>query len=84
MNSSEHSALIVDTSGTRCPIPLLKAKQALKSLQAGELIEVISTDPSSVGDFNAMLRHLPHELLEARTEQGQSGQTHYHFVIRKG
>ncbi len=54
----------VDTSGTRCPIPLLRAKQALKALNIGEVLEVLATDPSAKSDFDAMLKHLPHEMLE--------------------
>ncbi len=54
----------IDTSGTRCPIPLLRAKQALKSMNDGQLLEVMATDPSAKDDFDAMLKHLPHELIE--------------------
>jgi len=54
----------LDTSGTRCPIPLLRAKQALKKLQIGEVLEVLATDPSAKTDFDAMLKHLPHEMIE--------------------
>jgi len=37
----------IDTSGLKCPIPVLKAKKALRSMDAGETLRVISTDPSS-------------------------------------
>ncbi len=56
-------AQTLDTCGLRCPIPLLKAKQALKSMRKGEYLEVLSTDPAAKGDFDAMLKHLPHELV---------------------
>ena len=88
--------LTIDTSGTRCPIPLLKAKQALRTLEQGQHLLVISTDPSSVDDFAAMLKHLPHELISSEQQargseqqaQGSEQQEHsveqYRFVIRKG
>ncbi|GHA07148.1 hypothetical protein GCM10008090_16140 [Arenicella chitinivorans] len=72
----------LDTRGTRCPIPLLRAKQALKTMQPGELLEVLSTDPSAKGDFDAMLRHLPHEMVL----HSQMAETPVvdRIVIRKG
>ncbi|MEO0367406.1 MAG: sulfurtransferase TusA family protein [Pseudomonadota bacterium] len=73
----------VDTSGTRCPIPLLRAKQTLKTMQSGEVLHVISTDPSSIGDFEAMLRHLPHTLLKTEVAE-EEPQTKFHVVIQKG
>jgi len=75
---------VVDTSGTRCPIPLLKAKQALKVLAVGESLKLISTDPSSVGDFDAMLKHLPHSLLATKVDVIDSGKKSYIFLIQKG
>lgn len=72
----------LDTSGSRCPIPLLKAKQALKTMQVGQFLEVLSTDPAAKGDFDAMLKHLPHELVGYSSTE-DSPQVHC-FVIRKG
>ena len=73
----------IDTCGTRCPIPLLRAKQALKSLQSGEVLEVLASDPAAKGDFDAMLRYLPHELLDYKSRQ-HDGSRCDHFIIRKG
>ena len=55
--------LSIDTVGLRCPMPLIKAKQALRKIEAGEYIEVLTSDPSAKADFDAMLAHLPHELV---------------------
>jgi len=75
-------ACSVDASGSRCPIPLLRAKQALKSMQEGEYLEVLATDPSAKGDFDAMLKHLPHELVCYASGKGTSPVDT--FIIRKG
>jgi len=76
----------LDTSGTRCPLPLIRAKQALKTMQAGEVLRVLATDPAAKPDFDAMLSHLPHEMI-AYTRQTLSGDA-YPWVdvidIRKG
>ena len=73
----------IDTSGTRCPIPLLRAKQALKGMQAGQLLRVLATDPSAKPDFDAMLRHLPHELIDYSTRRVDEKRLDT-FIIRKG
>ena len=35
----------LDTSGLNCPLPILKTKKALSSMQSGEILRVRSTDP---------------------------------------
>jgi len=76
----------VDARGTRCPIPLLRAKQALKMMRVGECLEVLTTDPSAKPDFDAMLRHLPHTLVDYRSELDSSSdhQCVDTFIICKG
>lgn len=43
----------LDARGLRCPLPLLKAKQVLRDLPAGEVLRVLATDAGSVRDFQA-------------------------------
>ncbi|MFN3586052.1 MAG: sulfurtransferase TusA family protein [Moraxellaceae bacterium] len=68
----------LDARGLRCPMPLLKLKQALHGMTAGEVIEVQTTDAGSVRDFQAFLRQGGHELL-ALQEDGAC----FFFRIRK-
>ena len=72
----------IDTSGTRCPIPRLRAKQALKLMNVGECLEVLATDPSAKPDFDAMLSHLSHEMVSYHSET--SPKRVDTFIIRKG
>ncbi|MCH2190971.1 MAG: sulfurtransferase TusA family protein [Gammaproteobacteria bacterium] len=72
----------VDAIGTRCPVPLLRAKKALKTMDVGEYLEVKASDPSAKSDFEAMLKHLPHDLVHY--QQGQSEPRVDVFVILKG
>lgn len=86
-SSCEYSiAEEIDTCGTRCPLPLLRAKQALKSLQVGDCLKVLATDPAAKPDFEAMLSHLPHQLVEYQRHEGLSGKYSRIdvFIIRKG
>lgn len=70
----------LDARGLRCPMPLLKLKQALHGLTAGEEIEVWTTDPASVRDFQAFLRQSGHQLLDMNEGEGE---TEFYFLIRK-
>ena len=53
----------VDARGLSCPLPLLKAKQALNSVNQGSIVEVVSDDPSSERDFNVFSKQSGNELL---------------------
>jgi tRNA 2-thiouridine synthesizing protein A len=68
----------LDAKGLNCPLPILKAKKALKDLSDGQTLEILSTDPGSVADFQAFCRTTGHELME----QGQEGDT-YTFLVKK-
>ncbi|MBT5074295.1 MAG: sulfurtransferase TusA family protein [Kordiimonadaceae bacterium] len=68
----------LDAKGLNCPLPILKAKKALKALETGEVLEIIATDPGSIPDFEAFCRTTGHELLEAN-EEGDL----YTFYIKK-
>jgi tRNA 2-thiouridine synthesizing protein A len=41
----------MDACGLHCPLPLLKARQALHELGVGELLRVLATDAGSLKDF---------------------------------
>ncbi len=41
----------IDTSGMSCPVPLLKTKKALKEINSGDILKIISTDPGSEKDL---------------------------------
>ncbi len=52
-----------DVRGLRCPLPLLKAKQALRDMTAGQVLRVLATDAGSVRDFQAYAQLSGQELL---------------------
>ncbi len=57
----------LDTRGLNCPLPILKAKKALSSMESGQLLRVTATDSGSVRDFQAFARQTGNELLEQQT-----------------
>jgi tRNA 2-thiouridine synthesizing protein A len=67
----------LDAKGLNCPLPILKAKKALKEVPAGGTLEVLSTDPGSVADFEAFCRQTGNELLEQSIDDST-----YRFLIK--
>lgn len=68
----------LDAKGLNCPLPILKAKKALKDVPTDGTLEVLSTDPGSMADFEAFCRTTGNELLES----GQDDKV-YRFLIKK-
>ena len=50
-DSVENNEIELDTSGTECPIPVLKARKLSQSLTEGNIVKVIATDPLAEEDF---------------------------------
>jgi tRNA 2-thiouridine synthesizing protein A len=68
----------LDIKGLNCPLPILKARKALNDVGPGETLEIISTDPGSVADFEAFCRQTGNELLESN-----SNDTEYRILIKR-
>jgi len=59
----------LDMSGYACPMPILKTKQEISTMNSKEVIEVICTDQGSKKDFVAFCNQLGHKLI-SQTEEG--------------
>ncbi len=70
--------MLLNTKGLRCPLPVLRARKALKSVESGEILKVEATDPDSQKDFAAFCDTTGHELVSSRAENGV-----FFFEIRK-
>jgi tRNA 2-thiouridine synthesizing protein A len=68
----------LDAKGLNCPLPILKARKALKEVPAGGTLEILATDPGSVADFEAFCRQTGNELLEHSQDDKV-----YRFVIKR-
>lgn len=60
----------LDLKGMSCPLPLLKAKQALNKMHAGQVLRVLATDPGSVRDFASFTRISGHTLVSSEEYEG--------------
>ncbi|MGH7123047.1 MAG: sulfurtransferase TusA family protein [Stellaceae bacterium] len=56
---------ILDAQGLRCPIPVLKARKAMKALPAGATLRILATDPGAIKDFEAFCKTTGYRLLSA-------------------
>jgi tRNA 2-thiouridine synthesizing protein A len=62
---------ILDASGLNCPEPVMMLHNKVRDLQAGGLLQVIATDPSTRRDIPKFCVFLGHELVEQREDAGQ-------------
>lgn len=67
----------LDAKGLNCPLPILRAKKALKDIPAGGTLEVLATDPGAVKDFEAFCRTTGNTLVEHSAEGNV-----FRFVIK--
>ena len=68
----------LDARGLKCPMPIVKTAQAIKTVASGDLIEVLTTDPGAVADFAAWSRATGNTLVEQGLVDGV-----YRFVLRR-
>lgn len=60
---------MLDAKGLRCPLPVLKAKKALRDVPEGGLLRVLATDPGAVKDFPAFCQTTGNELVSSTQEE---------------
>ncbi len=68
----------LDAKGLSCPLPILKTKKAIMEIAIGEHLEVLSTDPGSVLDFQAWTKATGNELVNSVEDNGI-----YRYVIKR-
>lgn len=71
-------SVMLDVKGLNCPLPILRAKKALKDVPQGQTLQVVATDPGSVKDFEAFCRQTGNELTDWNEAAGV-----YTFNIKK-
>ncbi|MCR9255482.1 MAG: sulfurtransferase TusA family protein [Alphaproteobacteria bacterium] len=72
-------AQILDVRGFACPLPVLKTRKAIKSVDDGGLLLVVATDPAAPLDFEVYCHRAGNPLEEQWQKDDLFG-----FLIRKG
>ena len=61
---------ILDTKGFNCPIPVLKARRAMRGLEVGDELTLLATDPASMIDVPHFCNTTGHELIDSSEDDG--------------
>jgi tRNA 2-thiouridine synthesizing protein A len=69
MSDARRYDVLLDARGLVCPLPLVKARQALMVVEAGATICVLATDPEARSDFERFCEATGH-LLHGIDEEG--------------
>ena len=59
----ENNEIELDTSGTECPIPVLKARKLTQAVAKGTIIRIIATDPLAEADFRHYCEQSKYEFI---------------------
>lgn len=62
---------LLDCSDMLCPMPIVNTTKAMKELQPGQILKMISTDAGSPPDIEAWSRQTGNELLLSTVESGK-------------
>ena len=73
-----HEQATLDVRGLRCPLPVLRARKAMREVPPGGILTVLATDPASAIDFPHFCHQTGLELVSA-TREGEL----LTFAIRK-
>lgn len=61
---------VLDARGLACPLPVLKARKAMRGAPPGGLLKVLATDPGAPADFAAFCEVTGHRLERSGEEDG--------------
>lgn len=73
---------IMNLRGLKCPLPTLRVKKMLSTLQSGDLVIAECTDPMAAIDIPNLVRQTG-DTLEAKTSGKEQGADLLTFRIRK-
>ncbi len=78
MSNDMKADKVLDCKGMKCPMPIIKTKMAMATLQVGQVLEMIATDKGSKPDMAAFTQQTGHLLISMKEIDGI-----YTYYIRK-
>lgn len=72
------SATLLDCRGQLCPVPIIRLSKAVKSVQVGQLVKMLATDPGSDPDMKAWEKQTGHAIVSS-SHDGKE----FQFVVRR-
>jgi TusA-related sulfurtransferase len=73
-----NSTKTLDARGLQCPMPVAKTSKEIRTIEIGEVLEVLATDPASMADIHAWSKSSGNELLNSKKDEGV-----FKFYIRR-
>ncbi len=67
----------LDCKGMFCPMPIVKLKKASKTMESGQVLKLVATDPGSTRDVPAWAKKTGAEILETSEGDGE-----FVFIIK--
>lgn len=71
-----HSDAQLNAQGLACPMPIVKTKKAMATIEVGEVLEVQATDKGSIADLDAWSNTVGHQYIGHTIE----GDVIYHYI----
>ena len=71
-------AHVLDCKGLQCPLPVIKTAQAIKTIDPGQVLELLATDPGVEPDMKAWTARTGNELLGIERRDDT-----FHVLIRR-
>lgn len=68
----------INVKGLACPMPIVKTKKAMSTIESGDVLEVLTTDKGALSDFTAWAKAGGHTIVEQKEEAGV-----FSFYIQK-
>ncbi len=68
----------IDCTGLFCPMPIVKTREAIRDMEPGDLLAMLSDDPASDADMRSWSQITGHGLLDVSRQDGV-----YRFLVRK-
>ena len=85
MNEALQPAKVLDVRGESCPYPLIKARQEVLTLNAGDILKVVATDRNSLGDIQGWAKAAKgvHLLRQETATDDQGHEVFIHYLRRE-
>ena len=68
----------IDCTGLFCPMPIVKTREAIRQMGAGQLLEMLSDDPASEADMKSWAQITGNDLVQTGRDGGI-----FRFLVRK-
>jgi len=68
---------LLDTSGLKCPLPVIRARKLIRTLPSGTRLKIICTDPLAEIDIPHMANTDGHELVQ----KGHDGDQIWYLLL---